>query len=291
MSYSSVSAILAFQDSKEAALYSDRIVPIELADLIPLRGSGDLELFEILPKILPGSLVDTSAPRSVHPEILSYVAKYLIAFPDALGIHTLASGESLEDRARSQIANLQKSMAALLNSVSEPIAGVHGVDLTASADSKTDDVSCQLIGLHLVDISGVSWRHLIEFREDAASLQALRNLRLFMQEKFDGKSKDFIRDSLLLAIDKHDTAVKKWGFETKQAVLESIFSSKSLQALGAGTITIALGAPIALGAAVAAAFEIGSFSLKIATKRRGLAEFRRFDPVTYLVSARGLSEA
>lgn len=291
MSYSSTSTVVAFQDTKEAALYSDHVVPILISDLIPHSASGELELFEILPKLLPTSLVDPNAPRSVHPGVIQYVSQFLITFPQALNIRELRSGESLEERNRNELPNLHRNIAELLGSVSETVTGVHGEDQTASAGSKTEDVSCQLIGLQLVDVSRTSWRQLMEFREDRTSAQALRNLRLFLQEKFDGKSKEFVRDSLLLAIEKHDEAVKRWGFETKTAALESIFSSKTLQALAAGTITIVLGAPLVLGAAVAAAFEFGSVSLKIATKRRGLAEFRRFDPVTYLVSARQLAEA
>lgn len=291
MSYAPTSTVVAFQNTREAALYSDYVVPILISDLIPLRGSDELQTFQILPKLLPTSLVDPDAPRSVHPGVITYVSQFLVTFPQALGIRELRSGETLEDRNRNELPALHRGIAALLESVSERVTGVHGIDVSAPADAKAEDVSCQLIGLNLVDVSRVSWRQLIEFREDRNSVQALRNLRLFLQEKFDGKPRDFVRDSLLLAIDKHDAAVKKWGFETKVAALESIFSSKSLQALAAGTITIALGAPLALGAAVAAALEIGNVTLKVVTKRRGLAEFRRFDPVTYLVSARELGEA
>ena len=80
-----------------------------------------------------------------------------------------------------------------------------------------------------------------------------------------------------------------------QTKLDAFCNSRNvrveLEFLVAGTITIAFGAPLAVGAAAVAAFEIGNVSLKIVGKRRGLAEFRRFDPVTYLVSARELPEA
>lgn len=291
MTYTSTSAIVAFQDTKDAALYSDYVVPIMVSDLISSRASGELETFDILPKLLPTSLVDSKAPRSVHPGVIRYVSQFLVTFPQAMGIHDLRSGESVEERNRNELPNLHREIATLLGSVSETVTAVHGVDQTASKAAKAEDVSCQLIGLKLVDVSRTSWRHLLEFREDRDSALALRNLRLFLQEKFDGKPKEFVRDSLLLAIEKHDAAVKRWGFETKTAALESIFSSKSLAALAAGTITIALGAPLALGAAAVAAFEVGNVTLKVVGKRRGLAEFRRFDPVTYLVSARDLAEA
>jgi hypothetical protein len=291
MTYASTSTIVAFQDTKEAALYSDHVVPIMISDLISSRVSDELQTFEILPTLLPTSLVDPKAPRSVHPGVIRYVSQFLVTFPQAMGIHELSSGESVADRNRSELPALHREITALLGSVSETVTAVHGIDQTASAGTKTEDVSCQLIGLKLVDVSRTSWRQLVEFREDKACAQSLRNLRIFMQEKFDGKPQQYVRDSLLLAIERHDEAVKRWGFETKTAALESIFSSKSIAALAAGTITIALGAPVALGAAAVAAFELGNVSLKIVSKRRGLAEFRRFDPVTYLVSARELAEA
>ena len=291
MTYASTSTIVAFRDTKEAALYSNHVVPIKIVDLVPIQSSGDLETFKILAKLLPSSLVDLQAPRSVHPGVISYVAQFLMTYPQALGLRELRSGESIEERNRKQLPALHRKIAALLSSVSETVTALHGVDQAASSDTKTEDVSCQLIGLNLVDVSQASWRQILDFREDENSARALRNLRLFLQEKFDGKSREFVRDSLLLAIEKHDEAVRRWGFETKSAVLESIFSSKSLAALAAGTLSIAFGAPIVLGAAAVVAFEIGNVSLKVVGKRRGLSEFRQYDPVTYLVSARELSSA
>lgn len=291
MSYTSKSTIVAFQDTKEAALYSSYVVPIMISDLIPHGELDELETFEILPKLLPISLVDPKSPRSVHPDVIDYVAQFLVTFPQAIGILGIANGETLQQRKLQELPKLHKKIATLLDSVSDVVTAVHGNDQSASLEPKLEDISCQLIGLKLIDVNKMSWRQLMEFREDKEAAKALRNLRLFMQEKFDGKSSSFVFDSLNTAIEKHDEAVKRWGFETKTAVLESIFSSKSFSALTAGTITIALGVPIIPVAALAAAFEIGSVSMKIVNKRRGLAEFRRFDPVTYLVSARDLIKA
>lgn len=291
MSYASRPTVIAFKDAKHACLYCDHVVPLEMTELIPVRASGEPQLFDILQKVLPPSLLDTSAPRGVHPGVVSYLANYLVAFPIALGVTSLPNGETLESRAQSQLPGLYAHMGDVLVSVAEPVNGVLGLDPVAKPADASDDVACQLIGLNLVDVSRVSWKHLLEFREDKDSLEQLRQLRVFFQEKFDGKPKEYVRDALLLAIRKHDDTVKKWGFETFAAVLESIFSSKTLVALGAGAATFVLGAPISAGAAVAAAFELGSASVKIYRTRRSLSEFRRFDPVSYLISARKLSQS
>jgi hypothetical protein len=291
MAYSSSSTVVAFKSAKQAALYCEHVVPMEFAELIPVRDSGEPQLFDILQKVLPPSLLDSSAPRLVHPGIVTYLSTYLVAFPQVMGITSLPNGETLEQRAKSQLPGLYSNMANVLTSVAEPINGVLDIDPLGTAAIATDDVSCQLAGLNIIDVEKVSWKHLLAFREDAESVKQLQHLRLFFQEKFDGKPKEFVRDSLLVAIDKHDETVKKWGFETVTGVMESVFSSKSLAALGAGTVTIVLGAPIAVGAAIAAAFEVGSATIKIVSKRRALAEFRKFDPVSYLIGARELPKA
>jgi len=288
MSYATRSTAVAFKHAKHASLYCDHVVPLELSELIPVQGSGEPQLFDILQKLLPPSLVDPEAPRSVHRGVVKYSASYLVAFPESLGITSLPNGETLESRAKRQLPALYADMAQVLESVAEPINGVHGIDPLGKESEATEDVACQLAGLNIVDVDHVSWRHLVDFREDTESLRKLQNLRLFFHEKFDGKPKEYIEDSLLLAIEMHDEALKKFGFETIAGALECVFSSKSLAALGAGTITIAFGAPLAVGATVAAAFEIGAATLKIAKKRRALSDFRRFDPVSYLIAARDL---
>jgi hypothetical protein len=288
MPYASRSTVVAFKNAKAGALYCEHVVPLQFSELIPIRGSGEPELFDILQKVFPPSLVDTRAPRSVHPGVVDYLSEYLVAFPQSLGITSLPDAETLEDRAKRRLPGLQAKMAQVLASVAEPISGVLEIDPLGEESEATQDVACQLAGLNIVDIDRVSWRHLLEFREDAESLRKLQNLRLFFHEKFDGKSKEYVRDALLLAIEKHDDTVKNWGFETVAGALECVFSSKSLAALGAGTITIALGAPLAVGATLAVVFEIGAATIKIATKRRALSEFRKFDPVSYLIAARNL---
>jgi len=282
------STVVAFSGAKQAALYCEHVVPLELTELIPVRDSGEVQMFDILQQVLPISLVNSNWPRSVHPGFMHFTSRYLVAFPWSLGIQSLPAGETFEQRAQKHLPQLQLDVANVLSSISEPVGGVLGLDPLAHPSNTTDDVSFQLAGLNLIDVSRVSWKHLLEFRRDAESRRKLQNLRLFFHEKFDGKSKTYVTDALSLAIQKHDDTVKKWGFETVVAGLESVFSSKSLTALGAGTVTIALGAPIAVGAAIAGVFEIGAVSLKIVTKRRGLAEFRRFDPVSFLIDARNL---
>lgn len=291
MSYASRPTVVAFKDAKQACLYCDHVVPLEMTELIPVRDSGEPQLFDILHNVLPPSLINFSAPRGVHPGIVAYLSSYLVAFPSALGITELPNGETLESRAQSRLPGLYSHMNKVLVAVAEPIHGVLGIDPVAQQADATDDVACQLIGLNLVDVSRVSWKHLLEFRQDKESLEKLKQLRLFFQEKFDGKPKEYVQDALLLAIQKHDDTVRGWGFETFSGVLESVFSSKTLVAIGAGAATFVLGGPISAGAAVAAAFEVGAASLKIYKTRRKLSDFRKFDPVSYLIEARNLPKS
>jgi hypothetical protein len=287
--YENSPTVVAFRGAKQAALYCDHVIPLELAELIPVRGSGEPDMFRILQLLLPGSLVKPDSPRSVHPGIIKFVSMYIVAFPQVLGIEQLPEGETFDQRAQQYLPQLQLQVADLLSSISEPVGGVFGLDPVAKSSNQTDDVSLQIAGLNLIDAEKISWEHLLEFRNDAESRRRLRNLRLFFHEKFDGKPKNYIEDALRSAIEKHDETVKKWKFETRAAGLETVFSSKSLALFGVSAVsTVFFGTPIVAAAALAATVEVGAVSLKILMKQRGLAEFRRFDPVSYLIDARGL---
>jgi hypothetical protein len=280
MPYTSRSTVVAFSGAKQASLYCEHVVPLTLEEIVPIRDTGEPELFDLLQVILPPSLVDLDAPRSVHPGILHYVASYLCAFPQVIGVTSLPSGETFESRAERDLPGLYADMARILESVAEPINGVLGLDPIGKASAATDDVACQLAGLNIIDVGRVSWRHLIEFRKDTESVRKLQNLRVFFHHEFDGKSREYVQDALLLAIEKHDDTVRTWGFETISGALECIFSSRSVAALAAGAITLALGAPTPAGLIVGAALEIGSVTVKVVGKRRSLSEFRKYDPVS-----------
>jgi hypothetical protein len=287
MTYATKSNVVAFSDAKQAALYFDYVIPARIHDLLD-ESREITQVANILQNILPPSLINSADRQFLHGAILDYLAQYAIAFPRLVGVTSLPTGETPDSRLHTRMPQLRDALVQILKSVSEPIKSVLGLDLFADAADETDDISLQLAGLSLVNVDHVRWEQLLEFRKDADSLRRLQNLRLFFHEKFDGKPQAYVRDALLLAIEKHDDTVKKWGFETVSAGLECIFSSKSLAALGAGIISVAFGAPIALAAATTAMVEIGAATLKIASKRRALSEFRKYDPVSYLIAARDL---
>jgi hypothetical protein len=280
--------VIAFSDSKSACLFFDNVIPIEIGELIPHRGSGEKDTFEILPAILPNSLIDASAPRGLHPGILKYVARYIFTFPASMGITNLPC-MTLEERKNSMLPELISSLSNLIDSVGEPIHGLLGRDPSSNSPDCDTDPSLILSSLNLVDTSSLSWSHLLEFRKDEDSKRKLRNLRLLIYDEFQGKPKRYIEDKLLIRIEQYNETVKKWGMKTLESALKITFSSKSVAALGASAIATGLGAGLPLAAMIGVVLEIGGVTLEIAKSRRDLNEFKSHDPVSYIIEARNIA--
>src|SRR5437879_6015453 len=114
MSYASRSSVVAFSNAKQASLYCEHVVPLELMELMPVRGSEEPQVFDILQQVLPPSLVDAGWPRSVHPGVMAYTAEYLVAFPQWTGTEGLPTGETFEARAKKHLPQLHAHIAQVV---------------------------------------------------------------------------------------------------------------------------------------------------------------------------------
>lgn len=88
------------------------------------------------------------------------------------------------------------------------------------------DIALSIASLRLVDTENISYEQLLEFRNDNEAKEKLRRLRLFAYENYQGKSRSFIEDDLMARISDYESTVKKWGFETKSAVMTALMDSK-----------------------------------------------------------------
>ena len=55
----------------------------------------------------------------------------------------------------------------------------------------------------LIDTSKASWEQILERRKDTRALRKLRKLKMFLQDNYQGKDKDYIEDDLAMRLDKY----------------------------------------------------------------------------------------
>ena len=92
----------------------------------------------------------------------------------------------------------------------------------------------------------VSVGQILEFRSDTESMAKLRRLRLFASSNYEGKSRTFVEDDLLLRIADYEHEANKWGFEVREAALTNLFHSKTLLGAAGGSLAAVLaGSPAA----------------------------------------------
>lgn len=286
MKYNSQNALACLQDAKNASLYFDKIVPLDLGELIPIRDSGEPEMFDILNKILPPTLLDSTKPRGVNPLVIGYTSSYLIAFPSSIGITELSDNETLEERYKRQMPKLLSDMGQLIHSSGCSASGIFGSVTDLSQNTTQEDPSLVLSGLNLVDTSNISWRQILEIRDDKESMNKLKRLRLFIYENYNDKPLEYIKDDLSQRIYDYENTAKELGLKTKESVFKAIFSSESTVGLTAAAIATAfLAAPLAipLSLAIGSSFMIGNIALEFKSQKRELYNFKRDNPISYLV--------
>lgn len=152
---------------------------------------------------------------------------------------------------------------------------------------KEDLFQASLSGLRLIDPSKAAWEHVIEFRKDSASRNALRDLRLFFSSNYNGRDQAYIEDDLLARVERYDKTTRIWGFETVNRSVGVIFSKESVLTTSIGGISATLfGAPLGVAAGAALAMMIGTVGVEVGRSviERKKAELN--NPTRYLTQLR-----
>lgn len=170
----------------------------------------------------------------------------------------------------------------------EDAAYSSALSFVSKSNSMTDDIGMTISNLNLIDISKVTLEQILEFREDLESKAKLRRLRLFAYKNYTGKSKSYIEDDLLLRIDEYEHEAKKWGFETKEAAITTLFNSKVIMGTLCGSLIAALtGSPITSLStlAIGALVEFGRIQLVVSRCKFKARSVLRTNPVSYIKEA------
>ena len=287
MKYRNPTTLVCVDHTKDACLYFSEVIPLNLAHIIPWENNGDLEAFDILKRILPASLLDSSHPTGLHALVLSYIDSYVNVFPYSIGISDSPFDKQASDqRARAFFPILMKRKDELIDSLGYPINSIFGAGSVSDESDAIEDPAIVLTGLKLIDTSQITWRQIIEIRKDKESLNKLRRLRTFIFQNYQGKPTNFIKDDLLNRIDLYESTIKQLGLKTSDSALKILFNSGTLVANSVAAIASALTGmhvtiPLSLG--IASSFLLGNVTLEIRTHKRELYKFKQENPITYLL--------
>lgn len=155
-----------------------------------------------------------------------------------------------------------------------------------SPNATMEDISIILSGIDLIDTEKASWEQIIDYRQDEHAKKKLRNLRLFLQTNYIGKSRQYIEDDFGKRIDDYNSVVKEYGFNKKKSVISFLANSKNIRTFGTASIaSVLLGQPIvATGAALTGiCLDILNGTLEFVTQKHAFNKFKEEHELSYIM--------
>lgn len=305
--YSPSTTAVCFENFKEAALYFDRVLPLNMG-----RMQGDPDVGDILvgyPESVPSAalshLVDGVEGNTVTYSHATRVIELFgvkwgefarkaepyakLWFPDP----SKGKDRDVEDEYRKlqkayladAIVGNGPSVRQVFREYAESLG--HGefcvVLPTAQECLKAQsDPSITLSRLNLIDATQADWRQIIEVRKDVQSYRKLARLRLFIHNNYSECSFSYIEDDLSRRLDEYEQVSKKFGLKTTLSSLSMLLDAKALQtSAGAGLIAGLFGGPLA-GLSAAAAIEIGKIAINVAEKHHELKDWKAGHYLAYV---------
>lgn len=155
-----------------------------------------------------------------------------------------------------------------------------------SKDENNCDISLILPNLNLIDTSETPWEQILEFRKDNDASKKLRNLRLFFEDNYRGKDRQYIEDDLMKRLDDYEQITKEWGFQTITLTIGLILDSKNILAVSCAAIFgMRLEEPII--AAIAGTFiTIGKISLHLTNCRHAFKCKKNQNDLAYIIEGK-----
>jgi hypothetical protein len=299
--------VLCFENFKAAALYFDRVLPLNLG-----RMQGDSEVGDILmgyPESIPSAalshLVDGVEGNTIT---YSHATRVIELFSDkwikfarnAMPYATLWAPDPRSGQERNvegEYQKLQKAYLADAKSGDGPSIrqifneyahslGHDGFSVVLPATKESSgsqtDPSITLSRLNLVDTTKADWRQIIEVRKDVQSHRKLARLRLFIHSNYTGCSFSYIEDDLSRRLEEYEQVSKKFGLKTTLSSLSMLLDAKALQtSAGAGLVAGLFGGPV-VGLSAAAAIEIGKIIINVSEKHHELMDWKSGHELAYV---------
>lgn len=287
--------VLAFGSLKDAALYSDYVIPVNLGrEILPRKdGTHGLPIgpHDLLPPDLAMQPAFIEALVKVNLSTFDVLRKAAIKHFDFLpriGGCPDSKYATIEEDAAEAFYGFVQTFDLTRVPVDCPF------DLTKEGSLGESDLAIILPSVKLIDTSKLSWDQILAFRQDPKARTLLRRLRLFAYDNYAGKSKHYIEDDILRRVEDYEQQTKIWRFETTCSALHSLVTSKMLMgAIGGSLLSILFNSPAAAAAAATAGVtvELGKIGLEVTKKRFELRRMMTENPVSYIGYAKQKLEA
>jgi hypothetical protein len=297
MTYDHAPFAISFDDTKNAALYFDRVIPIAFR---VLRGTGTGLVCEIPDEVEAEVLVQLifgdDAPKH---KIISYLDDYWSPLMRRIQPLVKRKRNSTDPDAYSEVKDLYLSDASAPDVDSVRAAfrdfsaslGAQSVSVLLPANDGSSSFSqtyssLVLTDLPLINTASASWAQIMEIRKDPEARMRLRRLRLFCLEHYVGKPRSFIEDDLLKRLDDYERTRKKHGFDAVTSSLSILLEASTLQAAAVAGIGFALfGGPIT-GMSAGAAVELGKVLIELTKRRADIRNLADGHDLGYIIQAR-----
>jgi hypothetical protein len=308
---------LCLGDSKQPALYFDRVFPLFQGEELPFEVWGNLmhgaqtnvgnkinakEWFtQLLLETMTEGLISKASFEQIDGDLANSSVK-----TDAL--HAIPE----EQRRRKNLAlifsvfymsNIRMQVSEetrVQQYVREKLSRINISDvsiilpeyLLLKGKVQSEDLTLTLTNIPLVDTTNATWEQILELRRDREAFKKLRDLRLFLNKNYEGKSQAFIEDDFGRLLDEHNQASKEYGFDNKVSVLSQVLSSKLLQTSTAASIAFAVTGqrlPATLtgvSTGVLAAFEVLRVGIEVVKGRHALRRLKDSHELAYIIEAK-----
>jgi len=309
--YQPSNAVLCFEKFKEAALYFDRVLPLNMG-----RMQGDPDVGDILigyPEAIPSAalshLIDgvegDTVTYSHATRVMGLFTEKWIEFarkvtpyaklwyPDPRDPLSWDVVDEYRKLQHAYCTDAPSGDALPIRAIFREYASSVGFERfcvslpTNLEDSNSQcDTSITLSRLNLIDASQAEWRKIIEVRKDVQSHRKLARLRLFMHKNYSNCSFAYIEDDLCSRLEEYEQVRKKFEFKTALSSLSMLLDAKALPAsAGAGLVAGLFGGTV-LGLAAAATIEIGKIAINFAEKHHEMRDWQAGHELAYILGAK-----
>jgi hypothetical protein len=149
-----------------------------------------------------------------------------------------------------------------------------------------ETLEINLMKAPVIDTSKVEWEQILDIRKDKDFSNKLRNFRLFLNENYEGKSPNFVRDSLEKKMEEYEDACKMHGLQLVLSSISQTLDSKSILGyLGLITVGILAGQQNIVNAALLGGIivEIGKVTVQVTQKHLEYLSSRENKELAYLI--------
>jgi len=151
---------------------------------------------------------------------------------------------------------------------------------------KTKQVDLELINAPVIITDQIEWKQITESKEDVDFQKKVRNFSLFINENYNQKDENYIKDSLAKKVEDYKEILGKHGYEYGTGAIKEILNSKSLWGTAALTLLASFvttpAFTMVLGL-VGGVIELGGISMKISEKELEISDYMKNSEIAMLI--------